>query len=120
TQLLEQYKHVKKLERQGKRREAWIENAQQHFQQQANEHFSNVYTTLQLSLNQLRPQSSTAVCHAAVESKGPARHSISSKEPPHLALPLDVANDVVPQRQHPTAASLSLKCRPVSLLKFGR
>src|SRR5437762_11720620 len=98
TQLLEQYKRVKKLERQGNRREVWIENAQRHFQQQANEHFSNVYTTLQLSLNQLRPQPSM-VCHAEVESKGPARCSISSKEPLRLALLLDVANDVVPQRQ---------------------
>ena len=120
TQLLEQYKRVKKLERQGKRREARIEKAQQHSQQQANEHFSNVYTTLQLSLNQLRLQSSTAVRHADVESKGPARRSISSKEPLRLTLPLDVANDVVPQRQRPTAASPSPKRRPVSLLKFGR
>ena len=117
TQLLEQYKRVKKLERQGKRREARIENAQQHFQQQANEHFSNVYTTLQLSLNQLR-QSSTTICHAEIVSKGPTRRTISSKEPLRLALSLDVAND--PQRQRPTAISPSPKHRPISLLKFGR
>jgi hypothetical protein len=46
AQLLEQYKRVKKLERQGKRREPRIEDATQNLQQQANEHFSTVYTTL--------------------------------------------------------------------------
>jgi hypothetical protein len=50
VKVLEQYKRAKKLERQGKRREERIEKAQQQLQYQVNEHFSIVYTTLQLGL----------------------------------------------------------------------
>ena len=53
VKVLEQYRRVKKLERQGKRREERIEKAQQQLQNQANEHFSVIYTTLQLGLKSL-------------------------------------------------------------------
>ena len=50
AKVLEQYKRAKKLERQGKQRE---ERARRQLQRQANEHFSVVYTTLQLGLKSL-------------------------------------------------------------------
>jgi hypothetical protein len=93
AQLLEQYKQVKKLERQGKRREARIENIQQQFQQQANEHFSIVYTTLQLGLKaQPSPQSPPVVCQADVNIKSictafhffPGTPSSLSTAPPRI------------------------------------
>jgi hypothetical protein len=56
VKVLEQYKRVKKLERQGKRREERIEKAQQQLQYQVNEHFSIVYSTLQLGLKSLSLQ----------------------------------------------------------------
>ena len=61
VKILEQYKRVKKLERQGKRREEWIQQAKYRLQQQANEHFSVIYKTLQLSVKSLSPsQTSTS------------------------------------------------------------
>jgi hypothetical protein len=51
AKVLEQCKRAKKLERQSKRREERI-------QQQANEHFSVVYTTLQLGIKSLQPHTS--------------------------------------------------------------
>lgn len=53
VKVLEQYKRVKKLERQSKRREERIEKAKQQLQYHVNEHFSVVYTTLQLGLKSL-------------------------------------------------------------------
>ena len=71
--ILEQYKRTKKLERQGKRREERIAKAQQRLQQQANEHFSTVYTALQLGLKSNCPQPSAA---SNVESC-PSEHVMS-------------------------------------------
>jgi hypothetical protein len=123
--LLEQYKRVKKLERQGKRREARIENAQQNFQQQANEHFSVVYTTLQLGLKaQPSPQSPPVVCQADVNTKASARRSISSEVPLPLRLaPLQAPPPpgIFQQRSisMPRIPVLPSK-RPTSLLMFGK
>jgi hypothetical protein len=123
AQLLEQYKRVKKLERQGKRREARIEDAKQHLQQQANEHFSTVYTTLQLGLkNQpasLWSPKSPVGCQIDVNAKASARCSISSKAPLPLRLTvsMDLANAPPRQRPNSTATPSPLA---QTLLKFGR
>jgi hypothetical protein len=119
---MEQYKRVKKLERQGKRREERIGKAQQHFQQQANEHFSVIYTTLQLGLKAQPspPQSSTTVFQADVRPKASARH-ISSKEPLPLRLPLprESLASLHPQPPMPRTTAPPSK-RPASLLMFGK
>jgi hypothetical protein len=124
VQLLEQYKRVKKLERQGKRRETRIENAQQHFQQQANEHFSLVYTTLQLGLKTQPSPQPAPVCQVDVNSKASTRRSISSKEPLPLYLPLPREPLACPHpQQHPMPMpriSTPPSKRPTSLLMFGK
>ena len=98
TKVMEQYKRAKKLERQGKRREERIEKAQQQLQHQANEHFSVVYTTLQLGLQSFSlptqtPSRSSCLASSSLEhvESSLLSNSVSSTCPQveHLRIPLE-------------------------------
>jgi hypothetical protein len=78
VKILEQYKRAKKLERQGKRREERIEKAQQQLQYQANEHFSVIYSTLQLGLKSLSESSRMEPHHIPKVESSPSPNSIAS------------------------------------------
>ena len=80
VKVLEQYKRAKKLERQGKRREERIEKAQQQLQYQVNEHFSIVYTTLQLGLKSLSLPSQVQPSELR-SIPSPLKHAKSSQHP---------------------------------------
>ena len=80
VKVLEQYKRAKKLERQGKRREERIEKAQQHLQYQVNEHFSIVYTTLQLGLKS-RSLSTQTFSESSRSASSPSELIPSSRSP---------------------------------------
>ena len=105
--ILEQYKRTKKLKRQGKRREERIAKVQQRLLQQANEHFSAVYTALQLGLKSNCPQPSAA---SNVESC-PSEHVMS----------LQSSNSIPPTlRVIPLCAAFQPSENGSALLRFGK
>ena len=111
--LSEQYKRVKKLERQGKRREERIEKAKQQLQHQAHEHFSVIYTTLQLGLKSLSLPNQTPSESSYVASS-PLEYI---KSPP----PFNSVSSICPQieHRHPSLEPLATK-NGSPLLRFGK
>ena len=149
VKVLEQYKRAKKLERQGKRREERIEKAQQRLQFQANEFFSTIYTTFQLSLSQATqpaqsfrsstlissvsasmssssPQPSTNIDNTSSSSRLSTNSSSSESSESHSGLRLILllnslsSNSWVPRPRSTISNFNNGPPHSKSLLKFGR
>ena len=113
AKVMEQYKRVKKLERQGKRREERIQRAKERLQQQANEHFSIVYQTLQLGIKSLHHQTSSISVVAPASVPTPEPHP-STRQP---VSPVELlSTPPVPFR---TAIRSNINCSS-SLFEFGK
>jgi hypothetical protein len=102
VKVLEQYKRAKKLERQAKRREERIQKAQ-------HEHFSVVYTTLQLGLKSLQTSSESSRSPSPLEQ-------VDSSPPPNWV------PSTSPQAQHLRIAlePLATSYGKPQLFKFGK
>ena len=119
AKVLAQYKRVKKLERQGKRREERIEQAKRRLQQQANEHFSVVYTTLQLGIRSLSPPSTRSRDLIPLVSVSTLELDLSTYQPVPVVASLPSSHPI-PSARIPFRTAIRSSNNSSSLLEFGK